>query len=140
MIFVSSSKTILKLGAFAGRLPVGQGPGRPSASAAGAGRPSKKLVLVLDGVDFILKMMMVIRNGMKALGSTAVEVPVSTYISIRRYLTVTPQLTHTTLLHSDGLEQRSSVYQRTSSSSFTPNECSKTSLALVSQCSKYSKK
>ena len=67
MIFVSSSKTILKLGAFAGRLPVGQGPGRPSASAAGAGRPSKKLVLVLDGVDFILKMMMVIRNGMKAL-------------------------------------------------------------------------
>ena len=66
MIFVSSSKTILKLGAFAGRLPVGQGPGRPSA-AAGAGRPSKKLVLVLDGVDFILKMMMVIRNGMKAL-------------------------------------------------------------------------
>ena len=129
MIFVSSSKTILKLGAFAGRLPVGQGPGRPSASAAGAGRPSKKLVvLVLDGVDFILKMMMVIRNGMKALGSTAVEVPVSTYISIRRYLTVTPQLTHTTLLHSDGLEQRSSsVYQRMSSS-FTPNECSKTSL------------
>ena len=65
MIFVSSSKTILKLGAFAGRLPVGQGPGRPSA-AAGAGWPSKKLVL-LDSVDFILKMMMVIRNGMKAL-------------------------------------------------------------------------
>ena len=35
-------------------------------SEAGAGWPSKKLVL-LDSVDFILKMMMVIRNGMKAL-------------------------------------------------------------------------
>ena len=66
MIFVSSSKTILKLGAFTGRLYRSAKALLAGHSEAGAGWPSKKLVL-LDSIDFILKMMMVIRNGMKAL-------------------------------------------------------------------------